>query len=220
MKQKRLCAHKMCLVKKRIFLQDLIKQAIMKNHRALIEKNKLSSQKGFSLIEVLFSLWVVSMGVVAISALMSGNIKTTTNAKNQVIASSLAQEGIELVKNLKDNNPATFTSVSGEKTDGAEYRIDLSTDYPGLISNINSDKRLYLINDLTRIYSHAGTIPTKFYRKIEITNDSLAKNVIVTSFVVWNNSGFPVVPYDPITNPCNIANKCVSVVAVLPDASS
>lgn len=186
----------------------------MKKNRKIKIKNQhfhpakmafLGRRLGFSLIEVLFTLMIISVGVVAISALMAGNIRTSTNAKNQIIASGLAQEGIELVINLKDSSENFSTDVS----DGNDYKVDCVTSYADFKSSnsVNTLKeRLSLLND---VYSHStasGTIATKFYRKIKIA--TVGGNRQVESLVVWDGVGVPLT--------CNIANKCVSVQAVFP----
>jgi len=167
------------------------------------QKNKKTAKRGFSLIEVLLALLVLSIGLVAVSILMSGNIKNFQNTKNQIIASQLAQEGIELVRNLKDNDD-TFTST----VTSGDYRIDAIT---GLLDT-GSDRKLYLNSDFY-VHNSAGTA-TKFYRKISVdisTDADDKKTATVTSTVTWNGTGFG------SFSTCNVSNKCVSAVSVMPD---
>lgn len=172
-----------------------------------MEKNIKKNKAGFSLVEVLITLLVLSVGVAAVSALMAGNIKTSINSKNQIIASGLAQEGIELVRNLNDNNTTFATQVA----DGADYRIDYLSDYATFkaSNSAGSDKKLYLNGGF---YSHASsTTTTKFFRKVRISTGA-DSNKVVTTFVIWNGTGFP----SPFTDTdCNIANKCVLMQSVL-----
>ena len=60
-------------------------------------KNKKLFRKGFSLIEVLVSLTILSVGIVAVMGMFSAGIQTSLTAKSQIIASGLAQELVELV---------------------------------------------------------------------------------------------------------------------------
>lgn len=182
-----------------------------------LKKNQ-TVKSGFSLVEVLMTLFILSIGLVAVSFLMINNIKSSETAKNQIIASQLAQEGIELVRNLKDSkNLDTLTSGSYPS-----YRIDYT------MANLDNyaDKRLYLNGNF---YTHTLNLPaaTKFYRRIDllVTGNKLpapsAREIKVTSYVTWNNSGFTVAAgladaSDNVIN-CNIANKCVPAVSVMPD---
>lgn len=63
-----------------------------------------NSNKWFSIIEILvwifiFSVWLTSVFVLIIS---TGNMNAYS--KNSIIASNLAREGIEIVKNVRDDN--------------------------------------------------------------------------------------------------------------------
>lgn len=165
--------------------------------------NEMKNKAGFSLVEVLFALLVLSVGVSAVSVLMTSSIKNAIVAKNQVIASELAQEGVELVTNLKAND-ATFTST-GRYAAADNYRIDVTTpDTTSFAVVAPALQKLYLSSG---IYSHVAGTATNFYRKIKI--EKSGTSVIATGYVTWNGTGVPTV--------CNIANKCVSVQAVLPD---
>lgn len=178
-----------------------------------IKKNRLlpsirqnrPAKKGFSLIEVLVALLVLSVGIAAIAILMVKNIKDLHTSKNQIIASMLAQEGIELVRNLKDNTAAFVTTPIIGKANGSDYRIDIGMSYANFLNNAASDKKLYLNSGF---YTHTNTgTPTKFSRKIEIANGT--GQITVTCYASWNASG--------IQMPCNIGNKCVSTVSIMTD---
>jgi hypothetical protein len=148
---------------------------------------------------------------------MTSNIKNSITAKNQIVASELAQEGVESVKNLKDNNP-TF-SVTIKNLDAAVgYKIEPYTLFSDLSSsnihnNDDATKQLYLSNDGIYRYDLAGIgAPTKFFRKVlmAVNTDADGKNTTtVTALVSWNGTGFAAI--------CNTTNKCASVVSVLPD---
>ncbi|NTW27210.1 MAG: prepilin-type N-terminal cleavage/methylation domain-containing protein [Candidatus Moranbacteria bacterium] len=177
---------------------------------------KIKNKKGFSLVEVLISLLILSVGVAAVSVLMTNNIKNSITAKNQVIAAQLAQEGVELVKNLKDNQLATvFTTNADITANHTDYRIDLNSDFATFSGSSGAtNKQLYLN---TGIFSHTINVaskPTKFFRQIAVVITIVdAKRVAtVTSYVTWNGTGVPL----PLSS-CNVATKCVSIVAVLPD---
>jgi prepilin-type N-terminal cleavage/methylation domain-containing protein len=197
----------------------------------LIYQEQKSSRKGFSLIEVLVSLLVLSIGLVSIIFLMTSSIKSFQNSKNQIIASMLAQEAIELMINLKLNNKliGNGTIVAGCNLDvgpsGAaclNLRIDKDTflagySNGGVYFNNGSDKKLYM--DSNKYYTHvsSGNATTKFYRKIDLVVDgstgSPSNRVItVTSTVIWRNDGT-----FPAATDCNLGNQCVSVVSVMPD---
>lgn len=65
-------------------------------------KNILSS--GFSIIEVMIGIFVFSLWLVAIFALLSSSLNVNELNKNSIIAGQLAREQIELVRNIRDTN--------------------------------------------------------------------------------------------------------------------
>ena len=65
----------------------------------------LHKQKsGFTLLEVLIAIFILTLGLVTVLGLMSYNIKQGSGTMNEVIAGNLAREGIEVVRNIRDTN--------------------------------------------------------------------------------------------------------------------
>ena len=60
--------------------------------------------KGFTLIEVLAATFIITIGAGASFALVQRTVGFTTNAAFQFEASYLAQEGMEIVRNIRDAN--------------------------------------------------------------------------------------------------------------------
>lgn len=217
----------------------------MENHKSKIDKKKGAcfSMKqacpamrwGFSLVEVLVTLMVLSIGIAAVSALMIGNIKSSNNAKNQVIASELAQEGIELVRNLRDNHLTTspkFDSGGACMLDGNDYRIGKNNPLVCPYNTVGGSAAALYVDagnigctaDISGFYNYTNACgatsrtKTKFYRKIQISNSISSKQVVVTSIVSWNGTGLPLGLVD--SSYCTVGNKCISIVSVLPDPSN
>jgi len=63
------------------------------------EKNK-----GFSLIGVMVTLFIVAVGLTSIIALTSSALNSSNASKMRLIASSLAQESIEIVRDIRRSN--------------------------------------------------------------------------------------------------------------------
>lgn len=150
------------------------------------------NNKGFSLVEVVMAIGVLSIGLLAVSQLFSKNIKEMMEIRDQTTAISLAQEGVELVRNYHDNHPPVF--------DPGTFRVDINP-----FGNVNLGNGSYTLHYSTStglgIFGHTGSSATKFQRKIIINGTSSPKTV--TSLVSWNGA-------DPgATINCNTANKCV-----------
>ncbi len=188
--------------------------------RQLSNVNCQMLRKGFSLVEVIISIAILTMGIAAISMLMASNIKNAQAAKDEVIAMSLAQEGIELVRNIRDGGNADWTidwaTLKGKMSSvGSLYdnsRIDSQYWPSNFVWSDSSDKRLYL--NASGFYTHntAGSpAPTKFYRKLIFSKDA-SDTVTAVGVVTWDSAGnFP--------SACTVANKCLSVTSLLPDTT-
>lgn len=146
-----------------------------------MNKNKQNkkSKRGFSMLEMLIAGFILSVGLIATLKLVANSMSNSTDARDHVIASGLAQEGLELVRNIRDNStsmltiprgsfyklPVTNDSVTelGDCRVSKEFtEIDKTTDCG---SGIN-DKKLYI--DGNNFYVHGAGAATKFQRKIRL----------------------------------------------------
>jgi len=62
------------------------------------------NKSGFSLLETTVAVAILIIAVVGPLTLASTSIKSFSQAKNGLLAASLAQEGIELVRNYRSSN--------------------------------------------------------------------------------------------------------------------
>lgn len=61
-------------------------------------------QKGFTLIETLVAIFVLTLGVVATSAVTQRNLQSSFYARDQVVAYFLAEEAVEVLGNIRDTS--------------------------------------------------------------------------------------------------------------------
>lgn len=80
------------------------------------------SSHGFTLVEVMVAVAVLSIGLMGAANLITYNISNSAKAINKTIATNLAQEGIELARNIRDTN---FLRVSN-RDPGASWDDDLA----------------------------------------------------------------------------------------------
>ncbi|MCK5475653.1 MAG: prepilin-type N-terminal cleavage/methylation domain-containing protein [Candidatus Pacebacteria bacterium] len=130
---------------------------ISKITRIDFKKRQLESD-GFSLIEVIIAIGIITVGIVSIVNLLSFNLKNEIKNKNKVIAIYLAQEGIEVVRQIRDNNffigSDWLTGIDNNKEvpiitdsepDGDIDQTDLLSGW--ILSDISGiKKRIYLHN--------------------------------------------------------------------------
>lgn len=64
--------------------------------------NVHNNQKGFTLIEALIAIFIFSVALVSLITVMSRGVTGVAQARDQVTAQFLAQEGIEMFRNYRD----------------------------------------------------------------------------------------------------------------------
>ncbi len=61
-------------------------------------------QGGFTLIEMVLMIFLVATTITALYFLLASLVKSGTENRYEIIASNLAQEGIEIIRNIRDEN--------------------------------------------------------------------------------------------------------------------
>jgi prepilin-type N-terminal cleavage/methylation domain-containing protein len=135
--------------------------------------------RGFSIIEMVIVVFVITMGLLGLSSVVIQNIAAQNLDKNTLVASGLAQEGIELVRQKRDNNwllSQDWNDGLGEGAYIANYRNGLSGGGAGV------DARLYY--DIDGFYYTTPGVPSVFSRTITIKNN-VDGSINVQSKVEW-----------------------------------
>jgi len=141
---------------------------------------------GFTIIELVISIFILSIAVVGIFSAFSIMVILTSDTANQLTATYLAQEGMEIARNIRDINwlnmdvcaanpactPGSYTWVDGFNC-AAGCEADYTTTGSGShLVKIYPPSGDYLNIDSNGFYSYSttGTVtPTIFKRKIIIT---------------------------------------------------
>ena len=153
--------------------------------------------QGFTLIEALIAIFIFSVALVSLITITAKGITGTTQARDQITAQFLAQEGIELMRNYRD------TLIINENT------ADLESVMP---CNGENNESCYIKRHSGNLLRYtleplgpAGLIPDsfglhyepvnngKFSRKIwfEVPNQADLDEIEVHSRVDWLNGSIP-----------------------------
>lgn len=140
-------------------------------------------KRGFSLVEIITVLFIVSLALVGILSLLIQNIQSQGYNKSNLIAYQLAQEGVELIRKVRDSNwrganqPLILILPSGQ------YYMDYTNSAPHIhIPSLSSE--LILKQDTNGFYYHgAGGSSSGFSRLI--TLQTTPTFVQVTVRVTW-----------------------------------
>lgn len=169
--------------------------------------------RGFSFGETLLSAFILATGMTVIVATISKSLGDSLESRDAVIASELAQEGVELVINVRDNDFAAggngFTGFdNGRKHCRRSY--DDTGNSVDCDSNQGSASR-YTLSYVGDAYKHSDSAESRFSRYIYIDYDVPGpgqENAMVRSFVYWDGLFTPPNSGGSSAN-CTLENKCV-----------
>jgi len=155
----------------------------------MIRKNR-KKLNGFSLGEVMLSAVVLVVGILPIIKELNTAFHTSFDNRDSISASELAQEGIELVKNVKANGGALPTCTGSPNT--------CVVNYDSSVVSFGTDFRL------SGTPLRHNNNPGKFDRKIFLS--ASGSEVTCISAVYWG-------AYDPtsmadVRSNCTLANRC------------
>ncbi len=137
--------------------------------------------KGFTLIEALVALVILSIGLGPALILSSSLSATASVVKNNLVAANLAQEGVEVVRALRDTNWFNGAAFDSGLADGI-YRVEWNSN--SMIS-LGSNPILKVNNGL---YNYTTGTDTIFKRTITLTKVNAAELKVVSD-VTWTERG-------------------------------
>ncbi|HPD55450.1 MAG TPA: prepilin-type N-terminal cleavage/methylation domain-containing protein [Candidatus Paceibacterota bacterium] len=164
----------------------IVYAAVGKRKSKMKNKNeKIKNSKGFSLVEVMVSIGIILVAFTGVLTLINRSVAFHDLAYSRLTASYLAQEGIEIVRNIRDNNIITEKRWNDGLTAGVyqvQYNSSILTPYTGEYLLLDPVRGLYTYeaNDNTR--------QTRYARRIEIQVIS-PDEIRVNSIVEWSNRG-------------------------------
>ena len=149
--------------------------------------NKIKVKKGFTLLEVITAVFVVMVGIGGTVTLINQTVRFSQTVSSKLIASYLAQEGIEIVKNIRDSNFLNIHKTGNGNWDDGLAQGDWEADYntQGLSQPYTTGN--YLNIDASGSYGYSFGAPTEFKRKINISINGEIREVRI--FVIWEEKG-------------------------------
>ena len=148
---------------------------------AILNKKK-SNKRGFTLLAVMVAVFILVIGFISILGLMAASIKYGSQEEQRLVALGLAQEGIELVRNVRDTNYNEGSSYNDSINTSGQRKVD-HVAVPTDLQAFASEYDMYVLNGF---YEHRRTPPdpaavlTIFEREISIDNtpDALGRKVV------------------------------------------
>lgn len=118
---------------------------------------------GFTLLEVIVAVGIISLVSVGVMFSISLNLSAAARIKNNLIAANLAQEGVEIVRNIRDRDWHLGNSFAASLPNGT-YVVDWNS------QTLLPFSDAFLKKDPDGFYSYSSGQDTIFKRKITIEN--------------------------------------------------
>lgn len=156
----------------------------MKNKTYTIGK----ASHGFTLLEVIIAMFLLTVGAGGAFMLIQRMVAFSAENVNKLTASYLAQEGVELVRNIRDSNfLKQYSGAGGAWNDGltaCEAGCEIDYNDTGLVSYSGQPLKMN-----GSFYGYDAGEGTHFKRKITIAQAG-ADTLKIQVEVFWEDRGF------------------------------
>lgn len=151
---------------------------------------KTKNSAGFTLIETFVAITILLIAIVGPFTLVMKGLAVSKSTKGQIIAMYLAQDGMEYVRNIRDENILTgddWLDDLGECV-GAGVNCLVDTSYYRRVIGCDGECAVLKLNSSSKIYGYdtvVGWADSIFTREINIDEITPNVEVIVTVKMSW-----------------------------------
>ncbi|MDA3803025.1 MAG: prepilin-type N-terminal cleavage/methylation domain-containing protein [Patescibacteria group bacterium] len=171
----------------------LKKNRIEKDQQKKAKSGKVKEFKlksGFTLIEIIVVLFIISLALLGILSLITQSIRAQNYNKKVIIANQLSQEGIELIRRVRDNNwnngDPFYTNLAEAIEERKTYIMDYDDSLPTTL--VSADDSKLQVNDSGFFIHNIIYEDSAYSREIEVELiDNYRLRVI--SSVYWTSMG-------------------------------
>lgn len=160
---------------------------------SFLKRNKYHT--GFTIVELIITIALLSFGIVGVYGAFYSTIRTNYSSSLRFTATYLAQEGLEIIRNMRDKNVingATWSSGLTSCLAGCQGDYKTGTPVQTPANQLQTyNANAFLNHNTDGFYSYDAGSATQFKRKITMTqelgSDTLKVNVVVS----WSYNGEP-----------------------------
>lgn len=173
-----------------------------------IQKNKTTQQGGFTIIETLVAIFILLVSTTGPLSFAQSGLRSSFLARDQVTAFYLAQDAIETLKNIRDNNNIAYRNgddtvlwlggfgMCEPKTKGNPVMCNLDTGQSENILTVSCGIQgcspLYYDADSRQFVVDQRSIgePSKYTRTISVTEIIPNREAQIIVEVKWDSNFF------------------------------
>lgn len=171
-------------------------------------------QRGFSIAEVLIASAVMTIGVLATLNLLYSSRNTERGNRDFIVAAQLAQEGVEIVRNVRDNSFASggggYSDISSATNAGLRHHCTVNLGG----ATYSTGAQLYDCRNTVAALSGAlaatsVTLNGIVYRRyVNVDYVAATPGAEVVAFAYWDGLWSPSNDVAAMKSTCNRQNKC------------
>jgi len=153
---------------------------------------KNPSQHAFTIVETLVTLLAITLMISAPLAFMVRSHNYSEIVRNKIISTGLAQEGLELMTSLRNQDLTNFQTLASGcvAVSNGGCMIDWNgvSDTPTIEQCVDNGCQLFASSaDIDQMYRKTGDIPTDFYRYVTLAqNGTLSYTAEAVSYSYIN----------------------------------
>lgn len=139
---------------------------------------------GFTLLEVMVAIFIIIMGLGGALSLIRYTVSAAATSAARLLAANLAQEGIEVVRNIRDLNYGAngWNDWYNDPSVLGDHLVQYNS------VNLRPFSETFLNYDASGYYSYEGSgTPTTYKRKITLTKSGA--EITVVAEVTWSERG-------------------------------
>ena len=148
----------------------------------------MMTTKGFTLVETLVAITILALAIAGPFQAIQGALRNSFAARDQLVAASLAQEGVEYIRSVRDSNYLSGSSSGLSGLSACQSGPCVIDPTNGTISGTVEPLRL----SSGGLYNQQGVSSTnkltRFTRTARLTTVS-PNEVTVTVVVTWQSAG-------------------------------
>jgi len=148
-----------------------------------------NKNSGLTLIETLIALLVLSLGLIPALAVLSSSTRISALIKNNLIAANLAQEGVEVIRSLRDAN--WFAGQAFDAGLEGNWRVEWNTNWTANPPQTVVTNPSLKFDSATGLYNYSSGLDTGFKRSVGVvkTANPCGCELTVISRVEWSQRG-------------------------------
>lgn len=148
----------------------------------------MTNMRGFTLVEIIIAIAIISLVSVGAMTAISLSLNSAVRISNDLIAANLAQEGLEVMRGIRDRDWHLGNSFGASFPNNGSYLVEARD------QSLNPFAETFLKKDSNGFYNYTSGQDTIFKRKIIIEssgqNPTTVERVIKVE-VYWQEKSGP-----------------------------